>query len=60
MKKRPALALLIIGLMMVSIAPLIANKYSLSDGVRGFITGLGIGMELLAAYMLIRIKRMAN
>lgn len=60
MKKRAALALLATGLLLVSVTALIARKYGLADGLRGFLTGLGIGMELLAAYVLVRNKKMAR
>ncbi len=62
MKKTPALALLITGLMLVTVAPLIGQHFHLADSTRGFITGTGIGIEIMAILIIRRrkIKRMAR
>jgi hypothetical protein len=54
---RPVLAMLITGLMIVSIANLISRKYGLSDGATGFVMGIGIGLEIMAVILGVRYKK---
>ena len=60
MKKRPAIALLVVGLMLATLTPLLSGKFGWPDGARGFVTGLGVGIELIALIALLRLKRMAR
>jgi hypothetical protein len=45
---KPALVLLIAGLLMTTTMPLIGRHFSMPDFAKGFITGLGLTLELLA------------
>jgi hypothetical protein len=54
---RAALALLIIGLMLVGITSLIGQAYQLPDFDKGIFMGFGIGLELVAVFAIIRHKK---
>ena len=51
---KPALACLIIGLMITSVTPIISNHFQMPDILRGFLTGLGLTLEVIA---LVKIQR---
>ena len=53
----PVLALMTLGLLIVFVVPLVGQHYQLTDGQRGFFTGLGVGMEVLALLAARRYKR---
>jgi hypothetical protein len=44
----------------MTVTTLIARKHELADGTRGLLTGIAIGLELLAVYALVRNKKMAR
>lgn len=57
---KPALVLLIIGLLTSTVTPLIGRYFLLPDYVKGVIMGLGIGLEFNALVMIQRSKRRLN
>jgi len=56
---RPVLIPLILGLLMVTVAPVISHKFQFSDGASGSLMGLGIGVQMLALIIGLKRKRMA-
>ena len=57
---KPALALLITGLILTTISPVLAHHFHYSDFLTGSLTGFGIGMELFAVILTVRHKRSAE
>ncbi|CAM3853981.1 hypothetical protein MUGA111182_13245 [Mucilaginibacter galii] len=51
---KPALILLIAGLLMTTTMPIISKHFLMPDFVKGFMTGLGLTLELMA---LVKIQR---
>lgn len=51
---KPALVLLIIGLLMTTTTPIIYRYFSMPDFLKGFINGLGLMLEFTA---LVKIQR---
>lgn len=51
---KPALVLLVIGLLMTSLTPIINRYFPLPDFLKGFINGMGLMLEVIA---LIKIQR---
>jgi hypothetical protein len=49
-----AIALLSVGLLMVSLTPILSRYFTWPDSLKGFLTGLGLMLELLG---LLRIQR---
>ncbi|WDF54866.1 hypothetical protein [Mucilaginibacter sp. KACC 22063] len=45
---KPVMALLIIGVLMVTTTPIISKHFFMPDSVRGFIYGLGLALEVIA------------
>ncbi|MDB5019923.1 MAG: hypothetical protein JWQ28_1050 [Pedobacter sp.] len=45
---KTALTYLIVGLLITALTPIISRYYPVSDVVRGFITGLGLTLEVIA------------
>lgn len=52
-----AIAYLIIGLMFTSLTPIISRYYPIPDPLKGFITGLGLALEVIAIIKIRRIKK---
>lgn len=50
----PALAYLIIGLLLTTLTPIISRHLLLPDSIKGFIIGLGLMFEVIA---LVKIRR---
>lgn len=57
---KPALALLITGLLLISFVPLVNRYFPLPDFVKGFLGGLGIALELIALIKSKRDKKSVN
>lgn len=51
---KPAMALLITGLLLVSLNPVFGKYMGVPDFVKGFLTGLGLTLEFIA---LVKIQR---
>jgi hypothetical protein len=45
---KPALLCLITGLLLTMLTPVVNRYYPLPDGLKGFITGLGLAVEIIA------------
>jgi hypothetical protein len=54
---KPALFLLIAGLLLTTTMPIIGRHFLMPDFVKGFMTGLGLTLELIA---LVKIQRSKN
>lgn len=54
---KPALLLLLAGLLMTTLTPSIARHMPIPDFVKGFMTGLGLTLEFIA---LVKIQRSNN
>lgn len=54
---KPALKYLITGLLLTTLTPVINRYYPLPDGMRGFITGLGLAIEMIAIVKLQRSRQ---
>jgi hypothetical protein len=54
---KPALTLLITGLLMTTLTPAISRYYLMPDFVKGFITGLGLTLELIGLIKMQRSKK---
>jgi hypothetical protein len=54
---KSAIAYLIIGLMFTSLTPIISRYYPIPDLLKGFITGLGLAIEVVAIIKLQRTKK---
>jgi hypothetical protein len=54
-----ALLLLAIGLLFVSLTYFVGRKYQLPDFDRGIFMGAGVGLELVAVWLMVRQKRSA-
>jgi hypothetical protein len=54
---KPALFLLIAGLLLTTTMPIIGRHFLMPDFVKGFMTGLGLTLELIA---LVKIQRGKN
>lgn len=52
--QRRALMLLASGLLITSLPPIICQHFSAPDSLRGFLTGLGLALEVIA---LVKIQR---
>jgi hypothetical protein len=60
MKKQfpaPVLALLVTGLLIVTISQFLARKFGWSDAATGFAMGVGVALELTAVILSVRYKR---
>lgn len=51
---KPAFALMAIGLLLVSLMPIVARHFAIPDFARGFVTGLGLTLEVIA---LVKMQR---
>lgn len=49
-----ALTFLIVGLLLITLTPIIGRHFLLSDGLKGFLNGLGLALEFIA---LVKIQR---
>ncbi|MGY3053826.1 hypothetical protein ACVWYG_002027 [Pedobacter sp. UYEF25] len=54
---KSAKAYLIIGLMFTSLTPIFSRYYPIPDLFKGFITGLGLALEVIAIIKLQRIRK---
>ncbi|NTD99907.1 hypothetical protein G6M24_22460 [Agrobacterium tumefaciens] len=54
---KSAMVYLIIGLMFTSLTPIISRYYPIPDLYKGFITGLGLMIEVIGIIKLQRYKR---
>ncbi|WP_460680693.1 hypothetical protein [Mucilaginibacter koreensis] len=54
---KPALWYLITGLLLTTLTPVINRYYPLPDSMRGFITGLGLAIEMIAIVKLQRSRQ---
>lgn len=65
LSKPAAIALLPLGLMLVALSafvphffhPMVGPNQDWQDGLRGFLTGVGTGMEIVAVILLARQRR---
>lgn len=57
---KPALILLIVGLLMTTVTPIISRHILMPDFVKGFITGLGLTLELIGLIKMQRSKKAGN
>jgi len=51
---KPALTLLVAGLLMTTLTPILSRYVFMPDFVKGFLTGLGLALEVIA---LVKIQR---
>lgn len=56
---KPALIMLIAGLLMTTMMPVVGRYFSMPDFVKGFMTGLGLTIEFIALVKIQRNKRNA-
>jgi len=54
---KPALILLIVGLLMTTTMPVIGRHFLMPDFVKGFLTGLGLTLEFIALVKIQRSKK---
>ena len=55
-KQKLTTILMVIGLFMVIISPVLDRYLTLSDTLRGFLTGLGIGMLALSVFIKMKLR----
>jgi hypothetical protein len=56
LNNKPALLLLISGLILTSLTPIVARYYPLPDNLKEFITGIGLMLEVLALVKIEKFK----
>ncbi|MBK0379655.1 hypothetical protein [Mucilaginibacter segetis] len=49
--------MLIVGLLVVSTVPAIHKVFHLTDLLAGLLTGFGLGVEIMAAILLVKLKK---
>lgn len=54
---KPALLYLISGLLITTLTPVLARYYPMSDLLRGFCTGLGLTLEVIALILIQRSRK---
>ncbi|WP_345211988.1 hypothetical protein [Mucilaginibacter gynuensis] len=55
---KPVLLLLVSGLLLTSLTPILARYYPFPDSVKGFLTGMGLMLEVLALSRIRRKKKL--
>lgn len=53
---KPALMYLATGLLMVTLMPILARHFAIPDFVRGFITGTGLALEIVALVKMQKVR----
>jgi hypothetical protein len=54
---RPALILLVIGLLLTSLIPIVNRYFPMPDGLTGFLMGLGLAIEVIGLIKMDRLKK---